>query len=69
MKLVLRECVSHSSGLTVQKSRGAITTICAKTWYVAWLLDKDLLQATRLHKITHKTDVNKEEGVLTVNKR
>ena len=54
---------------TIQQSRGAITTICAKTWYFAWLLDKDLLQSTRLQKVTHKTDVKKEEGMMTVNKR
>ena len=46
----------------------AITSICAMTFYFAYLHDEELVQSTRLERVTHKTDVKQEGDMLWVNK-
>ena len=46
----------------------AITSRCGLTWLLAFILEKDLVEQTRLCRVSHKIRITEDDGDLRFNK-
>ena len=67
-KGVTRLCLPFLHVSDALDPEDAIASLCCLTWFLAFLLERDLVATARLCRVSHKMRITKEDGDLWFNK-
>ena len=67
-KGVTRLCFPFIQASRAVDVEGAIASLCGLTWFLAFILEQDLVASGRLCRVLHKMRIRKEDGDLWFNK-
>ena len=68
LKGLTRLCLPFIRASDAMNPEEAIASLCSLTWFLAFLLDKNLVEYARLRRVSHKMHITEDDGDLWFNK-